>query len=80
MREGALDIETTGLEYKEGHKIIEIACVELLNFIPTGKIYQTFINPERKNVSIMLENRSCGSHQERGIGQCIPTIYRAILH
>ena len=49
MREIVLDIETTGLEYKEGHKIIEIACVELLNFIPTGKLYQTFINPERKN-------------------------------
>ena len=43
MKEIVLDIETTGLEYKQGHKIIEIACVELLNFIPTGKIYQTFI-------------------------------------
>ena len=55
MREVVLDIETTGLEYKEGHKIIEIACVELLNFIPTGKIYQTFINPERKNSSSAKE-------------------------
>ena len=55
MREIVLDIETTGLEYKEGHKIIEIACVELLNFIPTGKIYQTFINPERKNSSSAKE-------------------------
>ena len=49
MREIVLDIETTGLEYKEDHKIIEIACVELLNFIPTGEIYQTFINPEKKS-------------------------------
>ena len=49
MREVVLDIETTGLEYKEGNKIIEIACVELLNFIPTGEIYQTFINPEKKS-------------------------------
>ena len=55
MREVVLDIETTGLEYKEGHKIIEIACAELLNFIPTGKIYQTFINPERKNSSSAKE-------------------------
>ena len=49
MREIVLDIETTGLEYKEDHKIIEIACVELSNFIPTGEIYQTFVNPERKS-------------------------------
>ena len=35
MREIALDIETTGLEFKEGHKIIEIACIELSNHIPT---------------------------------------------
>ena len=43
MREIVLDIETTGLEYKEGHKIIEIACLELSNFIPTGKVFQTFV-------------------------------------
>ena len=50
MREIVLDIETTGLEYKEDHKIIEIACLELLNFVPTGEIYQTFINPKKKVV------------------------------
>ena len=49
MKEIVLDIETTGIEYKEGEKIIEIACVEVSNFIPTGEIYQTFINPERKS-------------------------------
>ena len=43
MREIVLDIETTGLEYNLGHKIIEIACLELLNFIPTGETYQTFV-------------------------------------
>ena len=47
MREIVIDIETTGLDYKEGHKIIEIACVELENFIPTGKTFQVYINPER---------------------------------
>ena len=55
MKEIVLDIETTGLEYKEGEKIIEIACVELSNFVPTGEIYQTFINPERKSNSSAKE-------------------------
>ena len=49
MREIALDIETTGLEFIEGHKIIEIACIELSNHIPTGKIFQTYVNPLREN-------------------------------
>ena len=40
---------------KEGEKIIEIACVELSNFVPTGEIYQTFINPERKSNSSAKE-------------------------
>ena len=55
MRQVVLDIETTGLEYKEGHKIIEIACLELSNYLPTGKIYQTFINPEKKSSSSAKE-------------------------
>ena len=55
MREVVLDIETTGLEYKQGHKIIEIACVELSNFVPTGKNYHTFINPERESSSSAKE-------------------------
>ena len=55
MRQVVLDIETTGLEYKEGHKIIEIACLELSNYLPTGKIYQTFINPERESSSSAKE-------------------------
>ena len=49
MRQIVLDIETTGLEYKEGHKIIEIACLELINYLPTGRIYQTYINPEKES-------------------------------
>ena len=49
MREVVLDIETTGLEYKQGHKIIEIACTEVSNFVPTGKIYHTYVNPERES-------------------------------
>ena len=49
MRQVVLDIETTGLEFKEGHKIIEIGCMELSNFLLTGKKYHTFINPEKES-------------------------------
>ena len=47
MREIVLDTETTGLDPTSGHRIIEIACLELLNHIPTGRSYQSYINPER---------------------------------
>ena len=47
MREIVLDTETTGLDPAEGHRIIEIGCVELINYLPTGRVYQTYINPER---------------------------------
>ena len=44
MREIILDIETTGLEYKEGHRIIEIGCIEL-NKKEVGASYHEYINP-----------------------------------
>ena len=47
MRSITLDIETTGLNYLEGHKIVEIGCVEMMNNFPTGKTWQKYINPER---------------------------------
>jgi DNA polymerase-3 subunit epsilon len=47
MREICLDIETTGLEPKNGHKIIEIACVELVNKVKTGNNFHSYINPRR---------------------------------
>ena len=47
MREIVLDTETTGLDPAEGHRLIEIGCVELLNHLPTGRVYHTYINPER---------------------------------
>ncbi len=47
MRQIVLDTETTGLEYQQGHRIIEIGCVELLDRKLTGKHYHQYIHPER---------------------------------
>lgn len=47
MREIVLDTETTGLKPQEGHRIIEIGCLELVNHMPTGQTYHAFINPQR---------------------------------
>ena len=46
-REIVLDTETTGLDPKSGHRIIEIGCVELINHLPSGEEFHAFINPER---------------------------------
>jgi DNA polymerase-3 subunit epsilon len=48
MREIVLDTETTGLDPVSGHRIVEVGCVELLNHVPTGRTYQTYVNPERR--------------------------------
>jgi len=47
MREIALDTETTGLDPGEGHRVVEMGCVELINQIPTGEVFHTYLNPER---------------------------------
>ena len=47
MNEIFLDTETTGLSFKEGHKVVEIACVETKDLIATGKIFHKLINPKR---------------------------------
>ena len=47
MREIVLDTETTGLDPKLGHRIVEIGAIELINHIPTDNIYHCYINPER---------------------------------
>lgn len=44
-----LAIETTGLDVLAGHRVVEIGCVELLNHVPTGKTWQTYLNPQREN-------------------------------
>jgi DNA polymerase-3 subunit epsilon len=47
MREIVLDTETTGLDPFQGHRVVEIGCVELFNRIPTGQTFHRYINPER---------------------------------
>src|SRR6476619_186469 len=47
MREIVLDTETTGLDPTQGHRLVELGCVELLNRIPTGVTFHTYLNPER---------------------------------
>ena len=48
MKEIVLDTETTGLSVKDGHRLVEIGCIELDNLIPTGKRFHCYLNPERK--------------------------------
>lgn len=47
MRQVVLDTETTGLEVRQGHRLIEIACIEMVERRVTGKRYQTYLNPDR---------------------------------
>ena len=47
MNEVFLDTETTGLSFKDGHKIVEIACIETKDLIPTNQVFHKLINPER---------------------------------
>ncbi|MFL4977517.1 MAG: DNA polymerase III subunit epsilon [Xanthobacteraceae bacterium] len=48
MREIVLDTETTGLDPYQGHRVVEIGCVELFNRIPTGQNFHRYVNPERE--------------------------------
>jgi DNA polymerase-3 subunit epsilon len=47
MNEIFLDTETTGLSFREGHKVVEIACIETKDLIPTGNVFHKLINPKR---------------------------------
>ena len=55
MIEVVLDTETTGLKVKDGHRIVEIGCIELENQIPTSKKFHCYLNPERKVSEKALE-------------------------
>ena len=48
MKEIVLDTETTGISVKDGHRIVEIGCIELENLIPTKNKFHYYLNPERK--------------------------------
>ncbi len=48
MKDVVLDTETTGLSIEDGHRIVEIGCIELENFVPTKNIFHCYLNPERK--------------------------------
>jgi DNA polymerase III subunit epsilon len=47
MREIIFDTETTGLSPREGHRLVEIGCIELVNRYPTGRVFHQYLNPER---------------------------------
>ena len=55
MKEIVLDTETTGISVKEGHRIVEIGCIELDNLIPTKKKFHYYLNPEKKFSQIVDE-------------------------
>jgi DNA polymerase-3 subunit epsilon len=55
MKEIVLDTETTGIAIKEGHRIVEIGCIELENLIPTNNKFHCYLNPERKVSEKALE-------------------------
>ena len=55
MKEVVLDTETTGLSTKEGHRIVEIGCIELENLVPTKNKFHYYLNPERKVSEKALE-------------------------
>ena len=60
MREIVLDTETTGFEPGEGDRIVEIGAVELLNHMPTGRVYHQYINPERSMPQSAFEVHGLG--------------------
>ncbi len=55
MKEVVLDTETTGISVKEGHRVVEIGCIELDNLIPTKNKFHCYLNPERKVSEKALE-------------------------
>lgn len=72
MREIVLDTETTGFEPSEGHRIVEIGAVELLNHLPTGRTYHQYINPERGMPAGAFEVHGIGHDILETPGQKVP--------
>jgi len=55
MKEIVLDTETTGLSVKDGHRIVEIGCIEIENLVPTKNQFHCYLNPQRKVSQKALE-------------------------
>lgn len=47
LREVVVDTETTGLDPDEGHRVVELGCMELVNHLPTGRVFHSYVDPER---------------------------------
>ena len=47
MREIVLDTETTGLKFYDNHRVIEVAAIEIVDYLPTGKVFHKYVNPQR---------------------------------
>lgn len=72
MREIVLDTETTGIEPAEGHRIVEIGAVELINHLPTKRTYHQYINPERSMPREAFEVHGIGHDILEPPGQAVP--------
>ena len=59
MKEVVLDTETTGISVKDGHRIVEIGCIELDNLVPTKNKFHCYLNPERKVSEEALKIHPC---------------------
>ena len=80
MRQVILDTETTGLASHEGHRIIEIGCIELVNRKFTGQRYHQYINPQRKideEEPVRVQRSSVSPHQDAP-GRVIGVLARAV--
>ena len=62
MKDIVLDTETTGISVKDGHRLVEIGCIELNDLIPTKKKFHCFLNPERKVSEKALEVHGYTDH------------------
>lgn len=81
MREIVLDTETTGLDPAEGHRIVEIGAVELLNTLPTGNTYHQYVNPERPMPAEAYQIHGLGDDFLRGqpVFRDIADAFRAFI-
>ncbi|MGE5202161.1 MAG: DNA polymerase III subunit epsilon [Acidobacteriota bacterium] len=66
MREIVLDTETTGLDPAAGHRIVEIACVELMNHVATGRVFHSLVDPEREVTAEAFEVHGISTDSVKG--------------